>query len=1109
MAIKDSVLNVVIKAQDEATDTLTKFKAQIVALDRAANDAAGDGLEKVERDIQGIDRAAQKAASGPLDAVADDIDDVGDEANKAAPKLAKFGERQRTLYEKLRLQALQQPGRKVAKDIRTSEVAATQAGLSFGNLARKVGGLIAAYAGFEAVRRTVGSIIQTGDQFEKLGIQLEAVEGSAKGARDALNFVEEFTKKTPLQLEQVTEAYTKLRNFGIDPTNGTLQALVDQNEKLGGGYERLNGLILAVGQAWGKSKLQGEEILQLIERGVPVWQLLEEATGKNVQELQKLSAAGKLGRNEIKLLIDQIGASASGAAVANMATFSGLVSNLRDSWAQFANTVAEAGVLDYIKRNLKDVSDAIKRLSASGQLDAFAKSLSDAMIVAGEALKGVVQGIGFAIQNSKLLFQLWAAFKFAAIATRLGAVTAGMTAYSAATRVAIGVTNLFKTALRAIPFFALTEAILTVGDAIRQYILASNDLKASQEGLATVTDEAAKRIAQYNEQTGESVQTLDELLALVDSGQAIFDAANQRWITGAAAVEQFKNSTGVATEEQVKLTGALYDGVDAFKAAQGEAETTAEALEAVFDNYDLNVADDVFFLANTLQKLSEQGEVTAQDLQESLGTALEDLSVTELNTFVANATRAFKLGAIEAETFANVIDTAVGGALEDLGVDLTLAETGIGDLATTAIQQFQLVVQSIQQTGDTAEVASKKVSAAFTQALATINTNAGFDELKRNLVQAAEAGVISTAEYNKKLKELIEAQKAFNETTKATTASAKELKKTVDEIDASKLDDVTDAAAPAGSVIGTVATAANQVNREMAELGPKAQAAFADMLGVAHLATQAVNDLDSALAQAQTNLAALTEYRVSQDITGIGNKLNEMAQAGERVKIAFYSQAIAVRNLQQAYQAGTIELNDFIYQAERAIDNAYLLDNQQLNGLRSAIIAARREMEAFADSTEDTLTRLQNRLDRLNDDTAAIVEREYLRDIAKLEAELAQARANRDEESIRNLTEALRIRREIYNLEKEAAREADRNRKERDRELDREKKDRRDPPKKPPRDPLEDIFSGNSGGNSGSNRTVTLNLSVGGGPIGSLTNVDQDELERLIEALERAGLTGG
>ncbi|WP_066017707.1 tape measure protein [Endozoicomonas atrinae] len=209
---------------------------------------------------------------------------------------------------------------------------AERASGSLGRLSRRFAGLVAAGAGLYTIKRGIESILTTGDKFERLRVQLEAIMGSRAEGERALAWIKDFTRNTPFQLEEVSEAFVRLKAFGLDPMDGSMQAIVDQASKLGGGMERLNGITLAVGQAWAKQKLQGEEILQLVERGVPVWELLEKATGKNVQELQKLSSAGKLGRDTIALLIAEIGKSAEGAAAKNMSLLSGYVSNLKDSW---------------------------------------------------------------------------------------------------------------------------------------------------------------------------------------------------------------------------------------------------------------------------------------------------------------------------------------------------------------------------------------------------------------------------------------------------------------------------------------------------------------------------------------------------------------------------------------------------------------------------------------------------------------------------------------------------------------------------------------------------------------------------------------------------------
>ena len=276
--------------------------------------------------------------------------------------------------------------KKVARD-------ANQASASIGGLTRRFAGLIGAAAGLYAIKRGIEGILSTGDKFEKMRVQLEAITGSMAEGEKALSWIKEFTKNTPFQLEEVSEAFVRLKAFGLDPMDGTMQAIIDQASKLGGGMERLNGISLAVGKAWAKQKLQGEEIMMLLERGVPVWELLEKVTGKNVQELQKLSSAGKLGRDVMRDLIAEIGKSSEGAAAKNMSLLSGYVSNLKDSWSFFLDEIANSGALDYAKETLAGIAANIERMNGNGQLSQLAKKISDAFIAMGNAIRHTLSDI--------------------------------------------------------------------------------------------------------------------------------------------------------------------------------------------------------------------------------------------------------------------------------------------------------------------------------------------------------------------------------------------------------------------------------------------------------------------------------------------------------------------------------------------------------------------------------------------------------------------------------------------------------------------------------------------------------------------------------------------
>ena len=304
----------------------------------------------------------QNKLQAELRQTADSLDKVQKEAKQSRSALKKTGFKQ------------------AARDADRAEFSVKRLGQSFRNL-------VLAGTGFYLLKRSIQGVLQTGDKFERLAIQMEALMGSVEAGQQATEWIKDFTRNTPLQLDQVSEAFIRLKNFGIDPMDGTLQALVDQNAKLGGEFDRLQRISLAVGQAFGKTKLQGEELRQLIEAGVPVWQLLEKATGKNVTELRKLSEAGALGQDVIRGLIAEMGSSSLGAAAKNMKTMSGLVSNMKDRWLLFQKAVSDSGWTDYIKAQLTALGNRLDQLASDGKLQTLAQNISGTFIAIAESIK--------------------------------------------------------------------------------------------------------------------------------------------------------------------------------------------------------------------------------------------------------------------------------------------------------------------------------------------------------------------------------------------------------------------------------------------------------------------------------------------------------------------------------------------------------------------------------------------------------------------------------------------------------------------------------------------------------------------------------------------------
>ncbi|WP_419831767.1 tape measure protein [Endozoicomonas atrinae] len=366
-------LNQAEKPTKGMKSALTKARQEV----KKANTAYGrqrEVLAKLREQLTKTGLSSSKLAQ-QQERLAEEIEDTGNAFWKANKKAK---EADRTLKKDTL--------KKVARD-------ADQASTSVGSLARRLGGLVAAGADLYAIKRGIQAILSTGDKFERLNVQLEAMMGSAAEGERALAWIKNFTKTTPYQLDEVSDAFVRLKAFGFDPMDGTMQAVVDQAVMLGGGFDRLRGIAVGLGQAWAKQRLQGEEILQLFERGVPVWEMLERVTGKNVLKIRKLSETGKLGRDVIRGLINEIAKGADGAAAKNMTLLTGYVSNLKDEWSYFLDAIGSSGAMDYAKAQMKALADRIKEMNQDGSLQELSKNISRSMIAAGEAIKKAVGDI--------------------------------------------------------------------------------------------------------------------------------------------------------------------------------------------------------------------------------------------------------------------------------------------------------------------------------------------------------------------------------------------------------------------------------------------------------------------------------------------------------------------------------------------------------------------------------------------------------------------------------------------------------------------------------------------------------------------------------------------
>lgn len=347
----DQNLEVFIKADSSGVKTGMDESAQAVTsttskISQALQNMASESAAAVNKLTAGMQSFAAMSATSStqvtaaMTGVASEIRQLASQFDSASSNMAKYAESNRELMERM-------VGMREEAKRNTS---------TFGEL----GGVIRGLALFEAAKQAVGTMAS----FEQLQISLNSVMGSAEKGAEAFAWVKQFTVDTPFQVNELAQSFRMLKAYGLDPTNGSLKAIADMAAYTGRGAEGLHSAVLGLGQAWTRAKLQGQDILQLINVGVPVWDILAQATGKNTKEVMELSEKGQLGRDAILALMDGMEKLSGGAAQAQMDSLSGKFSNLQDSIANTLDEMRRAGALDPLKELVEGATNSISSIKA-------------------------------------------------------------------------------------------------------------------------------------------------------------------------------------------------------------------------------------------------------------------------------------------------------------------------------------------------------------------------------------------------------------------------------------------------------------------------------------------------------------------------------------------------------------------------------------------------------------------------------------------------------------------------------------------------------------------------------------------------------------------------
>lgn len=213
-------------------------------------------------------------------------------------------------------------------------------------------------------------IIGVTSDFQRFAAVLTNTLGSRSAAQIALRDIEEFAKRTPFAVEELTSSYVKLANQGFKPTTDELRKLGDLASSTGKGFDQLTEAIIDA---------QTGEFERLKEFGIRASKQGDQVkfTFKGVETQTKFTASAI--REYILSLGDAEGV--SGAMAAISATLGGQISNLGDSWTQLLKTVGDgnSGALSGAIAALTEVINKARELVKTN------KQVKEALQIEGQS----------------------------------------------------------------------------------------------------------------------------------------------------------------------------------------------------------------------------------------------------------------------------------------------------------------------------------------------------------------------------------------------------------------------------------------------------------------------------------------------------------------------------------------------------------------------------------------------------------------------------------------------------------------------------------------------------------------------------------------------------
>jgi tape measure domain-containing protein len=556
------------------------------------------------------------------------------------------------------------------------------------------------YAAWIATQQAVGAvsgIAATADAYANLQARLKLVVGDGDALKQAFEGVQQVALSTNSSLAETGNLFAKLAEVGKALGVSQQEALaltetINQAVQLSGASAQASEAALTqLIQGLNGGALRGEEFNSVMEQSPRLARALADGLGKTTGELREMANAGQLSS---QVVIDALRGQAQAVEqeFAQLpATIGRAITNLESQWQVFVGSLDES---------------------------------SGASATAAQAIELLAENLDFvagSLMNAGQAFLAWKAYNIAAeflsLKTAVAAVAVAKTAETAATvanTAAVSANTAATVANNAAKAGAAVASDAAAGAAGRLAGALSLIKGLSFAFLVTNLVDIGKWLGE----AAAKAMGYGKELEKVEMQMRAEEAATKAMAAETAALQQ---QARLAADAMLGLSESGQAVVAKFDELKKQGKSTAEAISEVGKMLSLSDLSGIQQAGAALDALALRGKLTAKEVQDAWALALKG---KDLQQFAVEAMTAFDNTEQSARRLAAAMEARLAEAIRRTGKDFGELSNGVNATAQKAINDFDVLSESLEALGQTGVNVGVTLAASLDQALKAATTEA-------------------------------------------------------------------------------------------------------------------------------------------------------------------------------------------------------------------------------------------------------------------------------------------------------------------------------------------------------------------------------------------------